>query len=53
MNKLKEVFRYEQFHPGFLGLFINPFYFSWKGLHQDITSLAPFIKGKILDIGCR
>lgn len=52
MNKLKEIFRHEQFHPGFIGLFINPFYFARKGLHQHITALAPFIKGKTLDIGC-
>lgn len=42
----------ERFNPKFLGIFINPFYFSRKGLYVNIKSIAPNISGKILDVGC-
>lgn len=42
----------EMFEPGLLGLIVNPFYFARKGLLQHISSLAPQLKGKVLDIGC-
>lgn len=51
-KSLKAVFFKEQFQPGWLGLFVNPFYFARKGLYQEIKSLAPQIKGKVLDVGC-
>lgn len=41
-----------QFQPCFLGLFINPFYFARKGLHENISSLAKYITGRTLDVGC-
>jgi SAM-dependent methyltransferase len=51
-SKLKNIFSREQFKPGLIGLFINPFYFARKGLYENISSLSPHIKGKILDVGC-
>lgn len=42
----------ERFNPKLLGIFINPFYFSRKGLYENIKSMAPNISGRILDIGC-
>ncbi|MDX5321885.1 MAG: class I SAM-dependent methyltransferase, partial [Bacteroidota bacterium] len=42
----------EDFNPGFLGIFINPFYIARKGLYQGIKALAPSISGKVLDVGC-
>lgn len=52
LNKLKELYLKEQFHPSLLGLFINPFYFARKGLYQNMVKLAKNIKGKTLDVGC-
>lgn len=52
IKKFKSIFNQEQFRPTFLGLFLNPFYFARKGLFDHISSLAPQVTGKILDVGC-
>ena len=52
LKKLKKLYKKEQFNPGLLGLFINPFYFARKGLYQNISSLIPRLYGRLLDIGC-
>ncbi len=52
MQKLKKIISEQDFHPNFLGIFINPFYFARKGLQQNIKLLAPNLHGKCLDIGC-
>ncbi|MBI3601165.1 MAG: class I SAM-dependent methyltransferase [Nitrospinae bacterium] len=52
LERLKVVVQREQFHPGLLGIFVNPFYFARRGLYQHIKSLSPSIYGKTLDIGC-
>ncbi|MGD8419171.1 MAG: class I SAM-dependent methyltransferase [Gammaproteobacteria bacterium] len=40
------------FFPSLLGIFINPFYFSRKGLARSLSLLAPQVTGKVLDVGC-
>ena len=52
LAKLKELYTRQQFHPSFLGMFTNPFYFARKGLADAIRSFAPRITGKTLDVGC-
>lgn len=52
IKKLREIYKKQQFNPGLLGIFINPFYFARKGLYQEILKLTPDIKGQLLDIGC-
>ena len=42
----------QQFNPGILGIFINPFYFVRKELYKNISLLGKQIGGKVLDIGC-
>ena len=49
---LKEIYYREQFYPGLLGLFINPFYLARKGLVGAIGSLSQHVRGKTLDVGC-
>jgi len=49
---MKELFKRQQFHPGLLGLFINPFYLARRELKKHIASLAPRLHGALLDIGC-
>ena len=49
---LKSRFHREQFHPTWLGLFINPFYFARKNLHAHVSELAAKLGGKVLDVGC-
>jgi SAM-dependent methyltransferase len=45
-------YRREMFFPGWLGVFINPFYFARAGLSKAMTGLAPELKGLLLDVGC-
>jgi SAM-dependent methyltransferase len=51
-DRLKVSIRAQAFHPGLLGLLVNPFYFARKGLHQHIVALAPSVHGRLLDVGC-
>ncbi|HNQ69105.1 MAG TPA: class I SAM-dependent methyltransferase [Bacteroidales bacterium] len=45
-------YRNQQFLPGFLGVFMNPFYIIRRRLYKQIKLNAHFIKGKVLDYGC-
>lgn len=40
------------FAPNFLSIFINPFYFSRKGLFRILKKECPNLKGSVLDFGC-
>jgi SAM-dependent methyltransferase len=51
-EKLKQCYVREQFQPSLLGMFVNPFFHSRKGLYQHISALAPHMSGNILDVGC-
>jgi SAM-dependent methyltransferase len=42
----------EQFEPGFLGLFVNPFYIARRGLLEYVKILGKEVTGKTLDVGC-
>lgn len=48
----KEVKHREDFKPGFLGLFINPFYFARKGLYKHMSDLSKSLNGNLIDVGC-
>lgn len=52
MIKLAKILERQEFYPGFMGLFTNPFYFDRKELLRNIQELAPKIKGRVLDVGC-
>ncbi|MGE5700147.1 MAG: class I SAM-dependent methyltransferase [Deltaproteobacteria bacterium] len=51
-RKIRSAIEAEQFHPGVLGMFVNPFYFARKGLHRGIARFAGRIRGATLDVGC-
>jgi len=42
----------EQFHPDFVGVFVNPYYFSRKMLYDSVKSYAPYMTGSCMDFGC-
>ena len=42
----------QQFAPTFVGLFINPFYFTRRALLKYIKLYAPQLEGVLLDFGC-
>ena len=52
VKKAKEIYFKEMFTPGLLGLLINPYYFSRKGLYNGIKSNKHYLKGELLDFGC-
>jgi SAM-dependent methyltransferase len=52
LNRIAKIIKKEQFQPGFLALFTNPFYFSRRGLYHGILEYGHFITGKTLDVGC-
>lgn len=49
---LKKLNKKESFHPGFIGLFINPNYLIRKNLRKGILDNANLLTGKLLDFGC-
>jgi SAM-dependent methyltransferase len=51
-GKLFGYLKHQSFHPGFVSLFINPFYFIRRELFKNIRSYAGSLKGKLLDFGC-
>jgi SAM-dependent methyltransferase len=42
----------QKFDPGFLGLFVNPFFLARRALRKGIAAFAPQCTGKLIDIGC-
>jgi SAM-dependent methyltransferase len=52
LSKLRDLYRKEMFHPVFIGLFINPFYFARCGLIRSMINLSKELTGSLLDVGC-
>lgn len=52
MSKLAKILERQEFYPGLVGLFTNPFYFDRQELLKNIRNLAPKVKGRVLDAGC-
>jgi SAM-dependent methyltransferase len=52
MSLVINIIKKEQFNPGILGIFTNPFYFSRRGLFQSMSALGKELTGKLLDVGC-
>jgi SAM-dependent methyltransferase len=49
---LRARWRKEQFDPGWLGLFVNPFFLARRSLWRAIRDCAPRLGGQMLDVGC-
>ena len=52
LDRLKKRHTHEMFHPSWLGVLINPFYFSRKYLKDEIQNQAHHMKGRMLELGC-
>jgi SAM-dependent methyltransferase len=50
--RLMTYYADEMMRPGFVGLFINPFYFARRELLKAMRELGPEIRGRVLDVGC-
>jgi SAM-dependent methyltransferase len=52
INNLRIYYRRQMFFPGWIAVFINPFYFARKNLASAISELSANIHGHLLDVGC-
>jgi SAM-dependent methyltransferase len=52
IKKLLSIYKNQLFDPGLIGIFINPFFFTRKGLSNGIKKYAGQLKGSLLDFGC-
>jgi SAM-dependent methyltransferase len=52
IEHLHRRIRKEQFNPGFLGVFLNPFFLARRGLWSEMRRLSTFARGRVLDVGC-
>jgi SAM-dependent methyltransferase len=50
--KLRVLMRKESFFPGWLGIFVNPFYFARRGLADTMMRYSKSLSGVLLDVGC-
>jgi SAM-dependent methyltransferase len=51
-NFLKNFIESQNFHPSLLGVFVNPFFISRRGLYRGIKKNSKWLEGKLLDVGC-
>lgn len=49
---LNRLITREQFMPSPWGMFVNPFYFARRGLHEELRRARPHVRGRVLDVGC-
>lgn len=52
MGVFREILERQKFYPGFLGVFINPFFFARRELVKNIAKCSSILSGKLLDVGC-
>lgn len=51
-DKLKGSYKRQQFHPSFLGAFVNPFFLPRRALAEAISETEHHLVGRLLDVGC-
>jgi SAM-dependent methyltransferase len=51
-GKIQQYLKKQSFQPGFLSLFINPFFFIRTELYRGIKNYSSRLSGKLLDFGC-
>jgi SAM-dependent methyltransferase len=51
-NVILRYVRNQQFNPGLLGAFVNPFFLARRGLWREIALASKDLDGPLLDIGC-
>lgn len=51
-ESIKKFLQREKFNPTFFGIFVNPYYFSRRGLYKAVYNYRDHLTGKLLDFGC-
>lgn len=52
IKSIKSIYQRQMFFPGWLGIFVNPFYFARSGLRDVMIEFATLLSGRLLDVGC-
>lgn len=52
INNLFSIYKNQSFNPGFIGIFINPFFFIRRGLLRGIKKYSKQLNGCLIDFGC-
>jgi len=52
LKKIREYVLKQYATPGFLGIWVTPFYFTQRELYLKMVEMAPALKGQLLDVGC-
>lgn len=52
IGMLKRIYRRQAFNPSLIGVLINPFFVSRKGLYKCLSDNAHLVTGSVLDLGC-
>ena len=50
-NTVRRFLRRQQFNPGLLGAFVNPFFHARRCLWREIAAAGPALSGPVLDVG--
>lgn len=51
-NAIKKIIAREKFRPRLIGIFINPYYFTRRGLYKAVFNNKSYLTGRMLDFGC-
>ena len=52
IRQLRALVRRQDFFPGWLGVFLNPFYIARASLRDAMALQSSKLGGKLLDVGC-
>ena len=52
MERLRQAYYRQQYHPGLPGVFINPFFLARRSLWRAIEKFGGSLQGPLLDVGC-
>ena len=52
IKRLNVIVQRQMYFPGWLGVFVNPFYLARSGLCDAVAEFAPKLSGRLLDVGC-
>ena len=52
IHLLRHYLRSQQFNPGLLGAFFNPFFLARRQLWHEIAAASSALSGPLLDVGC-
>lgn len=52
MKRIKRYLKRQSFQPDIFSIAINPFYFIRRNLFINVRKYSPFLKGRLIDLGC-